>query len=345
MNPMVSIIIPVYNTQKEYFESCIRSVLGQTFYNFEVLLIDDGSKKECSDLLDLWAESDPRIRLYHIMNAGVSYARNYAIDKAIGRYVLFVDSDDIINKFWLEWAVNKAEEEQADAVFGKIKGIQQSQRINSELPISYEYFVIEKDAMWKIQCGQLIRGLKNNDPRLEVVKHGVWGRLIRKGIIGAVRFEKGMYYGEDQIFNHGVICNMGKVIYNTDEIYYLLEDRPGSATNTYDPKRLDIINDYLYYLKNCLINNENVHNAYYLHVLSMIDNHIDHARKTQDKKNMRFFELRRNVKSAIRLPIFEEAIKNSNLSALKVNKSYVKLWLVKHKAITAIAIWEYIKNR
>lgn len=343
MNPLVSIIIPVFNTQKEYFEPCIKSVLTQTFSDFEVLLIDDGSKKECADLLDSWAQSDLRIRLYHIKNAGVSHARNYAIDHALGKYVLFVDSDDLINKYWLEWAVNKAEDKQADAVLGKIKGIPRSQDINSEKMISGEHCIVEKDKIWKIQCGQLICGLKNNDPRFEVVKHGVWGRLIKREVIGTVRFKEGMYYGEDQVFNHAVICNMKKVIYNTDEIYYLLEDRPGSATNTYDPKRLDIINLYLGYLKSCLIDNPEVHNAYYLYVLSLIDNHIDHTKKTRGKKKVHLAELYKYLQDAINRPIFEEAIKQSDLSAHKINKSFVKLWLTKHKAVVAIAVWEYFK--
>lgn len=198
--------------------------------------------------------------------------------------------------------------------------------------------------MWKIQCGQLIDGLKDNDSQFEVAKHGVWGRLVRKDIIGSARFQEGMYYGEDQVFNHTLICRMKKVIYNTDQIYYLLEDRPGSATNTYDPKRLDIINAYLKCLKYCLIKDARVQNAYYLHILSLIDNHIDHARKTQNKTKIPIQELRRYLQEAIKRPLFQEAIENSDLSVHAINKSYMKLWLTKHRAITAIAIFYYLKQ-
>lgn len=344
MSPLVSIVIPVYNTQKEYFDPCIRSVLQQTFLDFEVLLIDDGSGKECAEHLDAWAESDARIRLYHIPNAGVSHARNYGIDQAAGKYLLFVDSDDLINQAWLQWAVNKAEEVQADAVFGGIQGISKGQMIDLNQRISGEHLVIERHEMWKLQCGQLVRGLKNNDTRLEVTKHGAWGRLIRKNVIGTSRFLEGMYYGEDQVFNHSVICSMSKIVYNTDKIYYLLEDRPGSATNTYDPKRLEIIDAYLRQLKDCLIDNQDVRNAYYLRVLSMVDNHVDHAKKTQSNRNLNLLELRRCLQEAIHLPIFEEAIKSCNISAHKIDKSYVKLWMTKHRLITMLAVWEYIKN-
>ena len=344
MNPLVSIIIPVFNTQKEYFEPCIKSVLGQTSSEFEVLVIDDGSGQECADLLEKWAHLDTRIRLYHLKNAGVSHARNYAIEKAQGKYILFVDSDDMINRYWLEWAVKKAQEENADAVFGGIQGVPRSQAIDTGKMLSGKYFVVAQNEMWKIQCGQLINGLKDNDSQFEVDKHGVWGRLVRKDIIGSVRFEEGMYYGEDQVFNHSLICRMKKVIYNADQIYYLLEDRPGSATNTYDPKRLDIINAYLKCLKNCLIQDTRVQNAYYLHILSLIDNHIDHARKTQNRTNIPVPELRRYLKEAIKCPLFQEAIENSDLSVHVINKSYMKLWLTKHRAITAIAIFYYSKQ-
>lgn len=344
MSVLVSIIIPVFNTQKEYFEPCIKSVLGQTYPDFEVLLIDDGSKKECADFLELWAQADKRIRLYHIENAGVSHARNYALEHAAGKYILFVDSDDLINQTWLSWAVCKAEEEQADAVFGGVKGVPRAQSIDTDKPVTGEYCLIQEDEMWKIQCGQLIRGLKKNDPRFEVVKHGVWGRLIRREIIGLVRFIEGMYYGEDQVFNHSVICKMKKAIYNMDECYYLLEDRPGSATNTYDPRRIDVIHEYLYHLKECLIENSEVYNAYQLHVLSLVDNHIDHTKKTRTNRKMRMPEMYRSLKDAMSRPLFKEAMKQSDLSALRINKSFVKLWLAKHGAAAMIAIWVSIKQ-
>lgn len=344
MSVLVSFIIPVFNTQKEYFEPCIKSVLGQTYPDFEVLLIDDGSKRECADLLELWASADKRIRLHHIENAGVSHARNYALEHAVGKYILFVDSDDLINENWLSWAVRKAEEEQVDAVFGGVRGVPRAQAIDLVKPITGECCIIQQDEMWKIQCGQLIRGLKRNDSRFEVVKHGIWGRLIKREIIGSIRFIEGMYYREDQVFNHSVICNMKKVIYNMDEYYYLLEDRPGSATNTYDPRRIDVINEYLYHLKECLIEDPEVYNAYQLHVLSLVDNHIDHTRKTRMDREMRMPEIYHSLLDAMNRPLFKEAMKRSNLSAHRINKSFIKLWLAKYKFAAVIAAWIFINK-
>ena len=93
--PVVSVIIPVYNSEK-YTEKCIRSLLGQTYRNLELLIIDDGSTDQSGAILDRLAGEDTRIRLLHQKNAGVAAARNRGIDLATGTYLTFVDGDDYV---------------------------------------------------------------------------------------------------------------------------------------------------------------------------------------------------------------------------------------------------------
>lgn len=93
---MISIIVPVYNVEK-YLQRCIESILAQTFADFELLLIDDGSKDKSGDICDKYAARDSRIRVFHKKNGGVSSARNLGIEHAKGEWITFVDSDD-----WLE---------------------------------------------------------------------------------------------------------------------------------------------------------------------------------------------------------------------------------------------------
>ena len=90
---MVSCIIPVYNTEK-YLPRCIESVLAQTFVDWEMLLIDDGSTDASGSICDEYAASDSRIRVFHKENGGVSSARNVGLDNMRGEWVTFVDSDD-----------------------------------------------------------------------------------------------------------------------------------------------------------------------------------------------------------------------------------------------------------
>ena len=95
--PKISVIIPVYNAEK-YLYRCIDSVLVQTFTNWELLLIDDGSKDSSGVICDEYAAKDARVRVFHKENGGVSSARNLGLDNARGEWVAFVDSDDYIEK-------------------------------------------------------------------------------------------------------------------------------------------------------------------------------------------------------------------------------------------------------
>lgn len=94
--PQISVIVPVYNVEK-YIDRCVRSILGQSFYDFELILVDDGSPDNCPAICDAWAERDARISVIHQKNGGLSAARNSGIRIAGGEYLLFVDSDDVIH--------------------------------------------------------------------------------------------------------------------------------------------------------------------------------------------------------------------------------------------------------
>ena len=98
--PRFSIIIPVYNVER-YLEECLLSVVGQTYKDFEIILVDDGSPDSCPEICDEWAKKDSRVKVIHKENGGLSDARNKGIDIACGDYILFLDSDD----FWKDGSV------------------------------------------------------------------------------------------------------------------------------------------------------------------------------------------------------------------------------------------------
>ncbi|MBO6016232.1 MAG: glycosyltransferase family 2 protein [Lachnospiraceae bacterium] len=95
MQPLISVIVPIYNVEA-YLERCVKSIQSQTYSNLEILLVDDGSPDGCGLLCDSLAEKDSRIRVIHKQNGGLSDARNAGLDKALGEYIAFVDSDDYI---------------------------------------------------------------------------------------------------------------------------------------------------------------------------------------------------------------------------------------------------------
>ncbi len=98
--PQISIIVPVYNIEK-YFHRCVDSILSQTFTDFELLLINDGSNDNSGAICDEYAAKDARIRVFHKENGGVSSARNLGLDNAKGEWITFVDSDDYVKPDYL----------------------------------------------------------------------------------------------------------------------------------------------------------------------------------------------------------------------------------------------------
>ena len=92
-NPYFSIIVPVYNVE-EYLPQCVKSIVRQTYKNFEIILVDDGANDKSGEICDQFAKKDERIRVIHKQNGGLSSARNAGIKKAVGKYIIFVDSDD-----------------------------------------------------------------------------------------------------------------------------------------------------------------------------------------------------------------------------------------------------------
>lgn len=107
--PEISIIVPVYKVEK-YLHRCADSILAQTFTDFELILVDDGSPDNCGAICDEYAAKDNRVRVIHKANGGVSSARNVGLDAAIGKYIMFCDSDDWTEPFWVEELYKTAEE-------------------------------------------------------------------------------------------------------------------------------------------------------------------------------------------------------------------------------------------
>ena len=97
MTPKISVIVPVYKAEK-YLHRCVDSILAQTFQDFEVLLIDDGSPDKSGDICDEYAKKDNRVRVFHKENGGVTSARKLGVENSVGKYILFVDSDDSLPK-------------------------------------------------------------------------------------------------------------------------------------------------------------------------------------------------------------------------------------------------------
>jgi glycosyltransferase involved in cell wall biosynthesis len=133
MIPKLSIIIPVYNAEK-YLDQCLQSVLNQSFTDFELLLINDGSKDRSGEICDINAEKDQRIKVFHQQNAGPAKARNTGIKVARGEYLTFVDADDTIEKEYYEDMMKIADQLHPDILISSIKQPGKKSIANTSFP-------------------------------------------------------------------------------------------------------------------------------------------------------------------------------------------------------------------
>ena len=118
MNPLISLVIPVYNVEK-YLDKCMESVLAQTYDNFEVILVDDGSTDNSGKMCDEYAKRDSRVIVYHKPNGGLSDARNFGVEHCNADLVSFIDSDDYVTEDYLEYLWYLMKKYNSDISFAK----------------------------------------------------------------------------------------------------------------------------------------------------------------------------------------------------------------------------------
>ena len=138
MSPKVSVIVPVYNSEK-YIEKCLNSIIEQTYKDFELIVINDGSKDKSLEILEKYKNNFPKvITLINQENIGVSKTRNNAIKMAKGKYVMFIDNDDFIDKDYIETFINEAEKEDYDVVLGGYRRPNEKGEIIKKLKLPQE---------------------------------------------------------------------------------------------------------------------------------------------------------------------------------------------------------------
>lgn len=201
---VISIIIPVYKCEK-YIGACIESVLAQTYPQFELILVDDGSPDSASEICDQYAQKDDRIQVIHKENGGVSSARNAGLAVAKGEYVSFIDSDDYIDEAFLQTLLNYAKKTQADLV---ASGLKMEFWKDLECIQREEYFFRE---LKQYDVKALLEGWGVDFPPICVC--GPCCKLYRRSIIleRNITFAMDLNCGEDTLFNLNFLENCSKI--------------------------------------------------------------------------------------------------------------------------------------
>lgn len=176
---MISIIIPVYNVDT-YLEECLDSVISQSFKELEIILIDDGSIDKSSEICDVYALKDERIRVFHKKNEGVSVARNIGLDNAHGEWVMFVDADDYLLPDSISRLLETALRDKSDIVFGNAERL-----IGNVTSVMFD-----------------LKGIKTTDVLCSLPSLTLWGYLMKSRplVDNSIRFVPGLAYSEDAVF-------------------------------------------------------------------------------------------------------------------------------------------------
>lgn len=290
--PQISVIVPIYNVEK-YLQRCIDSILAQTFTDYELILVDDGSPDNCGKICNQYALRDSRIKVIHQENAGASAARNSGLGMAEGEFVCFCDSDDYIDTDYFEVLYTTITEKNYDCVLINRKLIID----NGEIKIS-QY---NKDEIYfdseVISYNYLISNVLNNKIPWEL-----WSMIVKKQIIDTYKIrlcETCENYAEDLCFllMYLVHCKSIKII-DYAGYYYFQRDNT-ITSNAKNKLKLNSLNEVSYYFYNHLkrfpsekiikdypIIHFYIMNNQYLKVLKRRDFKVipDECKKIQNKK-------------------------------------------------------------
>ncbi len=207
---MISIIIPVYNVS-QYLDECLKSVSAQTYTDWECILIDDGSTDNSGDICDRWCVKDPRFRVIHQANAGVSAARNKGIDLAQGDYITFIDSDDWVDDDYLDLLHASLHTSHADLCIVGLEQHKANGNVIQFSPMENISFRIAEES---------------SDSFVDLAKKyllfGPVSKLYSKRILSKnnIRFNKTISYGEDLVFNFQYLEKVNTISCNKSTPYH-----------------------------------------------------------------------------------------------------------------------------
>lgn len=216
----VSILIPAYNVAA-FLPKCLDTVLGQTYDDLRVVIVDDGSKDDTLAVANAYAAKDSRVEVYHQENQGVATTRNHLLDHVKGDWVLFVDADDWIELDMVEYLVNLAQSHSADLVMC-------DRVINDAEPSREEPKVFELD-----QEHAIVDFLHH-----DYFVGSLWNKLLNSRLLHNERFHRGISYGEDALFVWGALQKVNKVVVSDKQLYHYYMNEESISHQSFGEKKL-----------------------------------------------------------------------------------------------------------
>ena len=232
-NELISIIVPIYNTEK-YLHECLDSILNQSYTNFEVLLINDGSTDSSGTICQEYVERDSRFRYFEKDNGGVASARNLGLERSEGTYITFIDSDDWVEFNYLEVLYTALKENDTDVAISTYK------RFAQDGVFYLRSYSKENDEFLNI-------GKRNRNSFLEILPklgeldhsfYSISSKLIKREIIGNLLFDEQVSYAEDLNFFFRLYLGVESVVYVRDYTYIYRTHDASTSQNFNELKAL-----------------------------------------------------------------------------------------------------------
>ena len=333
IKPFVSIVVPVYNVEK-FLDQCINSIINQEYKNFEIILVDDGSTDNSGNICDDYAKKYKYIHSFHKTNSGLGLTRNYGIERANGKYVMFVDSDDFLGPKSLKKLIMPLSKEKFDTVIGGFT------RINNNGEIGLKKTYKPNAFFGKEVKDKVMEKMLGNSPRKnDSIKMSVWNNLysldlIRKNNLRFISERK--YISEDIVWDLDYFQYSESVkIVSSAEYYYRFN--PDSLTHKYWPNKFELyVILYSYLLKK--IKQENLsedatnrlRKQFFINVRSSI----------AQEKNNKFFKGVNIVRDICNNPVLREAIQSYPVDELGMKqRAFLKL-IQNQKAMILLLIFK-----
>lgn len=224
-NDLISVIIPVYNVE-HYLGDCVESALNQSYKNLEILLIDDGSTDNSGKICDEYSKKDNRIKVFHKKNGGAASAKNFGVKKAVGKFICFIDSDDIVEKDYVEYLYSLISKENADLSIGcyTVKSNNKEYNIGKN---QIDSILSSKDCLKKLLL----------DDGITV---SLCAKLYKKNILKSIYFPENFMY-EDDATMYSIIMKCKTISYGNKSIYTYYIRNNSVMTKDFTDKRLVIL--------------------------------------------------------------------------------------------------------
>lgn len=271
---MIDIIIPVYNTPEEDLERCFKSILRQTFKDYKVYIIDDGSNGLTKSFLDEFVQDKPNFYVKHILNGGVSNARNVGIDLSSSKYLTFLDSDDTLVENFLEEAFGLIQKYDLELVVGGYREIKNGEvyKIRKCVDDFYIYDDNNLDLfMNKLLSGKLMDSNKNMG---NLPTGRIYTRIYKRSVLGDLRFDRELGMSEDTLFMIDLMSRVKKMGICSGLWYnYYINDYSISRRRVNDK----VINDHMKFIEEIykrmlLVKEGQIKNAYRFRIFKSLMN-------------------------------------------------------------------------